>query len=62
MNMTCRVSRFDTENRTQVQSLISLKHKTRRHYSSCCLTRNMQTCRFVCVLATSDIWAALTLS
>jgi len=49
MNMTGRVSRVDTENRTPVQSSISLKWKTRRHYSTCSLTRDMQTCMFVCV-------------
>jgi len=49
MNMTGRVSRFYTENRTPVQSSISLKWKTRRHYSSRSLTCDMQTCMFVCV-------------
>ena len=49
MNMTGRVSRFDTENRMPVQSAISLKWKTMRRYPSCSLIRVMQTCMFVCV-------------
>ena len=47
--MTGRVSLFDTENRKPVQSSVSLKWKTWRHYSTCSLTRDMQTCTFVCV-------------
>ena len=62
MNMTGRVSRFDTENRMPVQSYISLKWKTMRRYPSCFLIRDMQICMIVCVcvLATCDFRAAMT--
>lgn len=55
--MTGRISRLDTENRTPVHSLINLKRKNRRHFSSCSLARDMQTFICMCVLATSNIRA-----